>query len=170
MWAKKKKRNGPFSILYYNPYRQVASIVSLALRSHITTNRESGGAVRVLALHYIVTPCDRHVVNHPLLHIVLMDTTIQKVHLPLISLCGVVSPAEKLAIHHIFAKINLMRKRRKDDDVTTFSHTFKDSHIVSRCPQSLSKHNLSQVLHWVPILGVRSRLTEVKTRYENSLL
>lgn len=47
-------------------------------RCDIAPHRKPGGAVRLLALHNAVTPCDGHVVYHPLLHVVLVDSVVEK--------------------------------------------------------------------------------------------
>ncbi len=73
--------------------------MSDTLRGDVAAYGEASGAIGVLALHDTVAPCHRHVVNHPLLHVVLMDTVIEENHFRLICLLiffiiGVVSPAE----------------------------------------------------------------------------
>ena len=47
-----------------------------ALIGDETSHREPGGTVRLLALHNTVAPGHGHVVYHPLVHIVLVDTVI----------------------------------------------------------------------------------------------
>ena len=51
-----------------------------SLRSDIAPHREAGGAIRFLA-HNVIAPCHRHVVNHPLVHVVFLDTVIQELQL-----------------------------------------------------------------------------------------
>ena len=48
---------------------------------HVAAHGEPGGAVGVSALHDAVAPGDGHVVYDPLVHVVLMDAVIQKLHL-----------------------------------------------------------------------------------------
>ena len=62
-------------------HREIARIVSHTRLSHIAAHREPGGTIWVLTLQDGVAPCDWHVVDNPLLHVVLMDMVIQELDL-----------------------------------------------------------------------------------------
>ena len=67
-------------------YREVAGIMFDSFRSDEASDGEPGGAVRLVTLHDGVAPCHWHVVNHKLVHVVLMDTFTKKVQLGFIIL------------------------------------------------------------------------------------
>ena len=76
-------------------YREVASIVLDSFRSDEASDGEPCGAVGPVTLHDGVTPGHWHVVNHPLMHVALVDTLTKKLqfsHIVLvvhsISLCA----------------------------------------------------------------------------------
>ena len=77
--------------------------------SHIAAHRKARGAIRVLALHDTVAPGDRHVVDHPLLHVVLVDTVVQKFNSLFVVLValGVVPPAQEPEVLHLLGKLDL---------------------------------------------------------------
>lgn len=86
-------------------------------RCDVTPHREASGAVRLLTLHNAVTPGNWHVVNDPLLHVVLMDTVVQKMQFLHITFPGITFPwrcvvtiAEKLTLIHCSGKIDLERR------------------------------------------------------------
>lgn len=87
--------------------------MSHPFRCDVAPHRETCGAVRLVTLHNAVTPGHWHVVNNPLLHIVLMDTVVQKFQFLHISFlvtftrCRVVTVAEKHTLIHCLAKIDL---------------------------------------------------------------
>ena len=54
-------------------YREVAGIVLDPFRSDEATNGKPCGAIGLVTLHDGVAPGDWHVVNHPLVHVALMD-------------------------------------------------------------------------------------------------
>lgn len=65
-------------------YREVTSVVLDSFRSDETANGEPCGAVGLIALHDRVAPCHWHVVDHPLVHVALMDPLAKKLQLALI--------------------------------------------------------------------------------------
>ena len=97
-------------------HREIASVMSDSFLGDIAANGEACGAVRILALHDAVAPRDGHVVDHPLLHVVLVDTVVKKPHLPLIILSrlGIVLPAQELALLHRFPKFDLAIEEKLD--------------------------------------------------------
>ena len=52
--------------------------MSLPILRHITTDRKSRGAERLLTLHDGIAPSDGHVVHHPLVHVALVNTLSQE--------------------------------------------------------------------------------------------
>ena len=54
-------------------HREVASIVLDSFWSDEAANREPCGTVRLVALHDGIAPGHRHVVDHPLVHVALVD-------------------------------------------------------------------------------------------------
>ena len=61
--------------------REGAGIMLNSFRSDEASNGEPCCAVRLVTLHDGVAPRHWHVVNHPLVHVVLMDTFTKKVQL-----------------------------------------------------------------------------------------
>ena len=82
------------------------------LGGYVTADGEAGGAVGLVALDDAVAPGDGHVVYDPLLHVVLVDTLVEEVHLLLVRLLlfRVLLLAEDLAAIHCLSKLNLKTK------------------------------------------------------------
>ena len=59
-------------------HREVAGILFDSFRSDEAADWEPRGAVGLVTLHDGVAPGHRHVANHPLVHVALMDTLIKK--------------------------------------------------------------------------------------------
>ena len=59
----------------------------LALLCDVAANREACGTEWLVTLHDRVAPCHRHVVHHPLLHVLLMYPLSKKLDLGLCVLC-----------------------------------------------------------------------------------
>ncbi len=80
-----------------------------SFRSDITAHRKLSSAVRLLGHRNTVTPSDWHVVDHQMLHVVLMNTFVQKLHVTLMLLAfqGVITPAEQLSVYNL-GKVNLL--------------------------------------------------------------
>ena len=57
-----------------------------SFRSNKATNGEPRGAVGPIALYDRIAPGDRHVVNHPLVHVALVDALTEELQLFLASL------------------------------------------------------------------------------------
>ena len=66
-----------------------------ALMCDVASNWETCSAVWLITFQDAVAPCDRHVVHHPLLHVVLMDPVVQESNLLLVFffLVGVIAVA-----------------------------------------------------------------------------
>ena len=98
-------------------YRQIAGIMPHAFRCDVAPHRESCGAVGLVTLHDAVTPGHWHVVNDPLLHVVLVDAVVQKTQFLHVSFLGiifsrscVVPIAEEDTVFHCFTKVDLDRE------------------------------------------------------------
>ena len=59
-------------------HREVAGILLDSFRSDEAANWEPRGAVGLVTLHDGVAPGHWHVVNHPLVHVALVDTLLKK--------------------------------------------------------------------------------------------
>ena len=92
-------------------HREVASIVFDSLRCDEAPNGEPGGTVRLVALQDRVAPSHRHVINHPLVHVTLVDSLAQKlkVSLAVFFLC-VSLFTELLAVGYVLTKLDLERR------------------------------------------------------------
>lgn len=99
-------------------------------RGDVTAHRKACGAVRLLALHYAIAPGHWHVVNHPLLHVVLMDTLIQELHFTLLCLltASIVPPTQQLALVYRLPKVYLKYNRLNQG-----KGTVGVSYIIARC-------------------------------------
>ena len=102
--------SGPLTECLPATHRKVASIMSDALRRDIAAHGEASGTVGVLALQDAVAPCDWHVIYHPLLHVVLVDTVVQEPKSALVLLLGtgIVLPAQEFAVILCLSKLDLM--------------------------------------------------------------
>lgn len=112
----------------------------LALLSDIAADGEAGGAEGLVALHDGVAPGHGHVVHHPLLHVVLMDPISKKLEHGFFIL-GVLPPTD-LRIRLILLEVNLRKSTKRS--ASTTERVAPGTHIVSRCPQALSKHHLQE--------------------------
>ena len=76
----KRKSLALFSMCdtYHFTYREVAVFMPDSLWSDEASDGESCGAVGLVTLHDGVAPGYWHVVNHPLVHVALMDTLTKK--------------------------------------------------------------------------------------------
>ena len=77
---RKYYRHGPVCMTSL-AYREAAGIMLDSFRGDETSYREPRGAVGLVTLHDRVAPGHWHVVNHPLVHVALMDTLMKKLQL-----------------------------------------------------------------------------------------
>ena len=97
---------------YSLAYKEVAGIVlsSDSFRSDEASDGETCGAVGLVTLHDGVTPGHWHVVNHPLVHVALMDTPMKKLQLGfMILFASFINLGAYLpAVYNIFSKFYLL--------------------------------------------------------------
>ena len=80
-----------------------------SFRGDEASYREPRGAVGLVTLHDGVAPGHWHVVNHPLVHVALMDTLTKKLQLGFVLFVAflVCLGAQFLALSDIFSKLDL---------------------------------------------------------------
>ena len=90
-------------------HREVACIVLDSFRSDEAANWEPRGAVGLVTLHDGVAPGHRHVVNHPLVHVALMDTLSKKLQLGFVILIALLVSlgAQLITSSDILSKLDL---------------------------------------------------------------
>ncbi len=142
-----------------------AGVLGVVLLVHVAAHGEAGGAVLVAALHR-VAPGDGHVVDDPVVLVVHAHALLQLGHLLLALGVGhvVVLGAHGLALAVVLVEEDLQKQKSQK----RISNTLNDSksriksYFVCRRPDSLSKHDLSEILRW----RVRSVLL-AKVKAEN---
>ena len=85
--------------------------MSLSSLGHIATDREASCAERLVTLHDGIAPSHRHVVYHPLLHVVLVDALAEKLQSILLdlgpfSLLGV-GPITEFCLRLVLPEVDL---------------------------------------------------------------
>ena len=90
-------------------YREVACIVLDSFRSDEAADWEPRGAVGLVTLHDGVAPGHWHVVNHPLVHVALVDTLPKKLQLGFVILIAflVSLGAQLVTFGDILSKLDL---------------------------------------------------------------
>ena len=89
-------------------YREVAGITFDAFRSDEASNGEPCGTVQLITLHNGVAPGHWHVVNHPLVHVALMDALTKKFQLGFMVLVAfLISLLTELLTSDVFSKLDL---------------------------------------------------------------
>ena len=88
-------------------YREIAGIMALPAVCDETAHRKAGGAKRFVALQNRVAPCDGHVINHPLVHVALVNAVLQELEFCPVCFVLCVRLRTENSIGHVLCKRNL---------------------------------------------------------------